>query len=276
MENIRIAAVQMVSGRDLEANLRQARELLEDAARQAARIAVLPENFALLHTDRMRWLGELEAGGDGPVHQFLISEAKRLGLWILGGSVPMASRPDGEVIADRVRAASLLVNDQGRIVARYDKIHLFDAEVGDDQGRYRESDTFEPGKELVVAQTPAGRLGMSICYDLRFPELFRALAGQGADWIGLPSAFTWKTGQAHWEVLLRARAIENQLWVCGVDQGGWHDARRRTWGQSMLVDPWGSIAGSIAEGQGVMVSEVDPALQRELRERMPVLGHRRL
>jgi len=276
LEKIRIAAVQMVSGQDLDANLRQARELLEDAARQGARMALLPENFALLHTRRMRWLGELEAGGEGPVQQFLVAEAKRLGLWLLGGSMPMAARPDGGMIDDRVRASSLLVTDQGRIAARYDKIHLFDAEVGDDQGRYRESDTFEPGKELVVAQTPAGRLGMATCYDLRFPEQFRALAERGADWVGLPSAFTWKTGQAHWEVLLRARAIENQLWLCGVDQGGWHDARRRTWGHSMFVDPWGRVVDCLAEGPGVVISEFDPALQQQLRESMPVLGHRRL
>ena len=271
-----MAALQMVSGRDLESNLDQARGLLEQAAKQGARVAVLPENFALFHTQQMRTQAELERGGNGPVRTFLRAEAKRLGLWIVGGSSPSAERPDGSLIETRVRAVCWLVDDRGETVARYDKIHLFDAEVGDEQGRYRESDTFEPGSELVVADTPAGRLGMSICYDLRFPELYRDLVAKGADWVTVPSAFTWKTGQAHWEVLARARAIENQVWLCGVDQGGRHDARRRTWGRSLFVDPWGEVVARLEEGPGLLVVEIDLEKQAQLRERMPVLAHRRL
>lgn len=276
MDRVRVAALQMVSGRDLETNLNQARHLLEQAARERARIAVLPENFALFHTRGMRAQGELESGDHPPIRNFLVNEARRLGLWIVGGSAPMATRPDGSAIDGRVRATCWLVNDRGEWVSRYDKMHLFDAQVGDEQGRYRESDTFEPGTDIVVADTPAGKLGMAICYDLRFPELFRALADRGAHWVTLPSAFTWKTGQAHWEVLLRARAIENQLWCCGVNQGGQHDPKRRTWGHSMFVNPWGTITAKLDEGVGLLVGEVDLQMQAELREQMPVLNHRRL
>lgn len=277
MDKVRVAALQMVSGRDLETNCKQARSLLEQAAREGARMAVLPENFALFYTRQMRAQGERESGANPPIREFLAQEARRLGLWLVGGSAPMATRPDGSPIEEgRVRATCWLVNDRGETTARYDKIHLFDAEVGDDQGRYRESDTFEPGEDIVVADTPAGKLGMAICYDLRFPEMFRSLAARGAQWVTLPSAFTWKTGQAHWEVLLRARAIENQLWCCGVNQGGQHDPKRRTWGHSMFVDPWGTVTAELGEGQGILLGEIDLAYQAQLRERMPVLHHRRL
>lgn len=276
MQKVPVAALQMVSGQELDATLTQARGLLEKAAGRGARIAVLPENFALFHTAQMRAQAEREKGGDGPIGTFLSAEAKRLGLWIVAGSSPSVDRPDGSLVDRRVRAVCWLVDDRGERVARYDKIHLFDAEVGDEQGRYRESDTFEPGSEVVVADTPAGRLGMSICYDLRFPELYRALVAKGADWVTVPSAFTWKTGQAHWEVLARARAIENQVWVCGVNQGGQHDARRRTWGHSLFVDPWGEVVGRLEEGPGLLMAEIDLEKQAGLREKMPVLNHRRL
>ena len=271
-----VAAIQMVSGSDLEANLAQARELLVAARDGGARIAVLPENFALLHTPDMRAQGALEITSSGPIRGFLAEQARELGLWIVGGSLPVAARPDGSLIPDRVRATCWVLDDQGREVGRYDKIHLFDAEVADAQGRYRESDTFEPGDSVVVVDTPVGRLGLSICYDLRFPELYRALAREGAEWVTVPSAFTYRTGEAHWEPLLRARAIENQLWVCAVDQGGQHSAKRRTWGHSMVIDPWGSIVAQVEEGVQVLFADIDLEQQAELRRQMPVLHHRRL
>lgn len=272
----RVAGIQMVSGSDLDTNLSQARQLLVAARDGGARVAVLPENFAVLHTAVMRHQGELEITSDGPIRSFLAEQARSLGLWLVGGSLPMASRADGSMIPSRVRATCWVLDDQGREVGRYDKIHLFDAEVGDAQGSYKESDTFEPGDAVVVVDTPIGRLGLSICYDLRFPELYRALAREGAQWVTVPSAFTYRTGEAHWEPLLRARAIENQVWVCAVDQGGQNSAKRRTWGHSMVVDPWGTVVARVEEGAQVVFADIDLAQEADLRRKMPVLQHRRL
>lgn len=271
-----VAAIQMVSTHDLEMNLQQAARQLSAAASAGVRVAVLPENFALCSSRDMRSLGLREVGGDAQVGDFLASHARQLGLWIVAGSVPLASRPDGSLLKDRVRSACLVLDDQGEIRARYDKIHLFDADVSDEQGRYRESETFEPGDEPVVVDTPAGRLGLAICYDLRFPELFRQLRALGADWIALPAAFTWRTGQAHWEVLLRARAIENQLWICAAGQGGTHGPQRQTWGHTMIVDPWGKVVDCLASGEGLVQAALDLQQSRELRARMPVHAHIRL
>lgn len=272
----KVAVIQTVSSDDLSANLAQAQRGLEAAAAQGACMAVLPENFALFGSRHLRALGERETSGDAPVSRFLAETARRLGLWIVGGSVPLAHRPDGQRLDERVRAACLVYDAQGQLRARYDKIHLFDADVGDAQGRYRESDTFEPGSEPVVVDTPVGRLGLAICYDLRFPELFRKLRAQGAELLALPAAFTWKTGQAHWEVLLRARAIENQVWVCASGQGGIHDEKRHTWGHSMIINPWGEICACHAHGEGTVSAAVDREEQQALRERMPVHHHIRL
>ena len=274
----RVAAIQMVSGFELADNFLQARRLLEEAAAQGAAVAVLPENFAAFQNRRLAELGQAECrGGEAPIQQFLAEQARRLGLWIVGGSVPVSQRPDGEPVPDgRVRPACLVVNDQGEQVARYDKIHLFDAQVGDAQGRYQESELFEPGDQVVTVDTPAGRLGLSICYDLRFPELYRQLRAEGAEWVVVPSAFTHRTGQAHWEVLLRARAIENQFWICAPDQGGWHDERRRTWGHSMVVDPWGGIVDQAGEGEDVVTATLEPEFLDNTRAAMPVWQHRRL
>ncbi len=274
----RVAAIQMVSGFELADNFVQARRLLEEAAAQDAAVAVLPENFAAFQNRRLAELGQAECrGGEAPIQRFLAEEASRLGLWIVGGSVPVSQRPDGEPVPHgRVRPACLVVNDRGEQVARYDKIHLFDAEVGDAQGRYQESELFEPGDQVVTVDTPAGRLGLTICYDLRFPELYRQLRAEGAEWVVVPSAFTHRTGQAHWEVLLRARAIENQFWICAPDQGGWHDERRRTWGHSMVVDPWGGIVDQAGEGEDVVTATLEPEFLENTRAAMPVWQHRRL
>ena len=276
-ESVDIALIQMVSVREREANLDRGRSLLREAADRGAKIAILPENFACFHSESMRRLAEEEQTAEGPIRSFLAEQARRLGLWIVAGSMPMAIRADGTPVpTPRVRSTCWVLNDQGQEVGRYDKIHLFDAEVGDLQGIYRESDTFEPGTDVVCVDTPAGRLGLSICYDLRFPELYRALVEQGAEWIAVPAAFTWRTGQAHWETLLRARAIEDQVWVCAPNQGGQHDPRRRTWGHSMAIDPWGAITGSCEEGEQILIATIDPARVKETRRAMPSLQNRRL
>jgi nitrilase len=272
----RVAAIQMVSGDDIDSNLEDARRLLAQAAGLGARVAVLPENFAVMSTQKMIECGRREGRPGAPIQGFLAQQAAALGLWIVGGSVPIGTRPDGSEIADHVRASCVVFNDQGQQVARYDKIHLFDATVDDAQGQYRESDTFEPGADVVVVDTPAGRLGLAVCYDLRFPELFRRLREQGAEWVALPSAFTWNTGDAHWHALVRARAIENQLWMVGPGQGGYHSERRRTYGHSLVVDPWGRILTELGEGPGLVTAELAPDRLTDIRTRMPVWEHRRL
>lgn len=272
----KVAAIQMVSTHDIDANLAEAKRLMTEAAGQGASVVVLPENFAVLATRQMPDCGRAEAGDQPVIRSFLAEQAKALGLWIVGGSLPLASRPDGSNIENRVRATCLVYNDQGQEVARYDKIHLFDAMVEDAHGQYRESDTFEPGEQVVSVDTPAGKLGLAICYDLRFPELFRALREQAVDWICLPSAFTWQTGDAHWHPLIRARAIENQVWVLAPGQGGQNSERRRTYGHSLICDPWGRVVTEMEEGPGFVTAELDTEQVAKLRTRMPVWEHRRL
>ncbi|MFV8570455.1 carbon-nitrogen hydrolase family protein [Marinobacter sp. SBS5] len=272
----KVAAIQMVSGHDIAVNLAEAARLLKEAAEHGAKVAVLPENFAVLATSQMQTCGQQEASENPVVRRFLAEQARALRLWIVGGSMPLASRPDGSVIPDRVRACCLVYDDQGDEVARYDKIHLFDAMVEDAHGQYRESDAFEPGDQVVTIDTPAGRLGLAICYDLRFPELFRALREQGADWVCLPSAFTWQTGDAHWHALIRARAIENQMWMVAPGQGGQNSERRRTYGHSLVCDPWGKVLVEIEEGPGVALADLKPEHLKQVRARMPVWEHRRL
>jgi predicted amidohydrolase len=272
-----VAALQMVSGHQLQDNLNAAAALLQQAAEAGVKVAVLPENFAVLASDQMLPCGQQEAGSESIIRTFLAQQAKTLKVWIVGGSLPLALRPDGSVIADRVRASCLVFNDRGDEVARYDKIHLFDAQVDDAHGQYRESDTFEAGDQVVTVDTPAGRLGLAVCYDLRFPELFRALRDKGADWVCLPSAFTWKTGNAHWHALIRARAIENQLYVVAAGQGGHNSSQRRTYGHSLICDPWGSVLAEVNEdGPGMVTAALDKHWLDQLRQQMPVWSHRRL
>jgi nitrilase len=272
-----VAAIQMVSTPDIDGNIAEAEKLLRDAADQGAKVAVLPENFAVLATGQMLEAGQKESGDESVIRRFLSEQARKLGLWIVGGSLPVASRPDGSDVSGRVRAACIVYDDQGEEVARYDKIHLFDAMVEDSHGQYRESDTFEPGDEVVTVDTPAGRLGIAVCYDLRFPELFRALREKGAEWVCLPSAFTWQTGDAHWHALIRARAIENQVWVVAPGQGGQNSSRRKTYGHSLVCDPWGKVVAEVEEeGPGLTIADLDQERLKQVRERMPVWQHRRL
>ncbi len=267
-----LSVIQMASQADVQSNLKTARRLLEQAAVQGARLAVLPENFAAMgHADPLA-LGQAEAQGTGPILPWLGQAARDLGLWIVAGTLPLP--PDGEPDA-KPRACSLLVDDQGQRVARYDKLHLFDADVADSRGRYRESDHYAPGQRLVVADTPLGRLGMTVCYDLRFAELYLALRAAGAELISVPSAFTLTTGAAHWQSLIRARAIETQCYMLAAAQGGEHPGGRITFGHSSIVDCWGRMLCEQPTGDAVLSASRDAAEQAAIRQRMPVLSHRR-
>ena len=269
-----LAALQMCSGNVLDTNLQEAHGLLRAAAEGGATLAVLPENFAVfgagLYTETARALPE--------ILERIAGWARELQLWIVAGTLPSAIRPNGSAVSTgRVRAASYVFAADGSIAARYDKIHLFDVDVADAQGSYRESATFEAGDTVVLVDTPCGRLGLSVCYDLRFAELYLALARQGADIISVPSAFTHLTGEAHWQTLLRARAIENQVYVIGAGLGGHHNAQRQTWGHSQIIDPWGRVLAERTEdGPGVVLASRSPGEQEDIRRRMPVGSHRRL
>lgn len=267
-----IAVIQMVSQDDVLANLAAARRLLEQAARDGARLAVLPENFAAMGRRDLADLGRAEAQGYGPILPWLKSTARDLRLWIVGGTLPLP--PAGQPEA-KANACSLLIDDQGEVAARYDKLHLFDVDVADARGRYRESDDYAFGQRVVVADTPVGRLGLTVCYDLRFPELYTALREAGAELISAPAAFTAVTGAAHWEVLVRARAIETQCYLLAAGQGGTHPKGRETWGQSAIVDPWGRILAEQAKGEAVLLAERDSEEQAAVRQRMPIARHRR-
>jgi deaminated glutathione amidase len=270
-----VAAIQMTSGADVAANLDAAGRLLDESRRAGAHVAVLPENFAFMGVREADKLAVAEPPGGGPIQEFLVQAAARLSLWIVGGTVPLKTP------GARVAAACLVFDAGGKRVARYDKMHLFDVDVpGEKQsggGRYRESTTIAPGvAEAAVTDTPAGRMGLSVCYDVRFPELYRRLAAGGAEIIAVPSAFTERTGQAHWEVLLRARAIENQCYVVAPGQCGEHPGGRRTYGHSLIVDPWGKLLAEAKPGPGVVVAKVPREPLASLRKTFPVLDHRRL
>ena len=267
-----LAVIQMVSQTDIQTNLAAARRLLEQAAEAGARLAVLPENFAAMGRSDLVALGRAEAEGAGPILPWLKQAARDLSLWIVAGTIPLP--PDDQPLA-KVRACSLLVDDHGQRVARYDKLHLFDADVSDARGRYRESDDYAAGERLVVVDTPVGRLGMSVCYDLRFAELYTALRLAGAELISAPSAFTAVTGQAHWEMLVRTRAIETQCYMLAAAQGGEHPNGRMTHGHSSIVDFWGQVLAEQATGEAVLVVERDAAAQTATRQCMPVVMHRR-
>jgi predicted amidohydrolase len=267
-----LAVIQMASQADIQANLDTARRLLEQAADSGARLAVLPENFAAMGRTDLPAVGRAEAEGVGPILPWLKQVACDLRLWVVAGTLPLP--PDDQPQA-KVRACSLLVDDQGQRVARYDKMHLFDAEVSDARGRYRESDDYAAGDRLVVVDTPVGRLGMSVCYDLRFAELYLALRQAGAELISAPSAFTTVTGQAHWEMLIRTRAIETQCYMLAAAQGGHHPGGRLTHGHSSIVDFWGRVLGELATGEAALIATRDTAEQAAVRQRMPLLSHRR-
>jgi len=262
---LRVAAVQTVSGGDVDANLAQAEPLIAQAAAEGARLVVLPESFGILGARATDKLAVRETEGDGVQQAFLARLAQAHAIWLVGGTVPLASADPA-----RVRSASLMYGPDGRRVARYDKIHLFAFARRDE--RYDEGKTIEPGADVVTVELPCGRVGLSVCYDLRFPELYRAMGTLAL--ILVPAAFTATTGAAHWHLLLRARAVENQCYVLAAAQGGVHPGGRRTYGHSMLIDPWGSVVAEHGHGPGIIVGDVDPARLANVREELPALAHR--
>jgi deaminated glutathione amidase len=264
-----VAAVQMNSGNEPKANLAAAGRLLQLASSQGAGLAVLPENFSLMARHDGERRAHAEPDGSGPVQDFLAATAARLRMWVVAGSVPIA-RGEGE----RNAQACLVYDAAGKRVARYDKIHLFDVELPGRGETYRESSTMAAGDAVVALDTPAGRLGLSICYDVRFPELYRKLQLAGAQWFIVPAAFTAASGEAHWEVLLRARAVENLCYLVASAQCGEHPSGRRTWGHSMIVDYWGRVLAGLPEGEGVITAAIDLAAQADARARFPALAHR--
>lgn len=271
-QSVKVAAIQMTSGNDVQANLDEARRGLQKAADAGAALAVLPENFAQYGGDyrglsaQYVWLKE-----------WLCEQARTLGMAIIGGSIPASERPDGSPVpAPRVRTRSLAVDEKGRVQADYDKLHLFDAQVNDAQGRYCESDVFEPGDQTRVVSLAGLQVGLAICYDLRFPALAQRLASEGADLLVYPSAFTAVTGAAHWELLLRATAVQSGCYTLGANQCGQHAPRRASYGHSLLVNPWGEVQASLGNTIDVLVAELDLATMKELRQRIPVQQHQRL
>ncbi len=267
---MRVAIVQMCSTDDLAANLEQAEQGLLEAVERGARFVALPENFAYMRREGGAF--PCAQGPDGEIVRALAGWARRLGIWLLGGSFPEAIEGD-----DRVYNTSVMFSPEGHEIARYRKIHLFDVTLGPaDEDRYQESAHFAAGEDLAIASTPFGGIGMSICYDLRFPELYRALVLRGARWLVVPSAFTRETGRDHWEILLRARAIESQAYVLAPAQCGHHSADRASHGRSLIIDPWGRVLAEAGNWPRVLVAECAPEEVDRVRARIPALSHRRL
>lgn len=263
----KVAALQMASGPNVAGNLCEARRLIENAVAQGARLVVLPEFFSIMGMKEDDMVAVREQPGTGVVQKFLAEMARKHRIWIVGGSIPLVANAP-----NKVRNTCLVFDDHGEQVARYDKIHLFNLDLGNEH--YHEANTIEAGNQVVVVDSPFGRIGLAICYDLRFPELFRAM--KNVDIVVLPSAFTATTGKMHWETLVRARAIENLTYVIAAAQGGYHVNGRETHGHSMIVDPWGRVLDELPRGSGVVVAEVNPNYQASLRASLPALTHRTL
>lgn len=265
--NATIAAVQMVSTPDVPANVEVARRRIREAAEQGARLVLLPEYWPIMGMHESDKIGHAEEPGLGPIQEFMSAIAREYGIWLAGGTLPLVSGEQG-----KVRNTLLVYGPDGQRAARYDKVHLFSFAKGEEF--YDESRTIVHGSSVQTFEAPFGRVGLSVCYDLRFPELYRAMGDCAL--IVMPAAFTYTTGKAHWEVLLRARAIENQCYVLAAAQGGHHLNGRRTWGHSMLVDPWGEVQAVLPEGEGIVMGEVDATQLQRVRESLPALKHRKL
>ena len=263
----KVAAVQMASGPNIAGNLNEAKRLIEKAAQQGAKLVVLPEFFAMMGMKDIDKVAVREEPDNGQIQTFLSETARKLKIWLVGGSIPLVA-----TVPNKVRSSCLVYNELGEQVARYDKIHLFNLELGNEQ--YQEADTIEAGNQVVVVDSPFGRIGLAVCYDLRFPELFRAM--KNVDIIVLPAAFTATTGKVHWEALVRARAIENLSYFIAAAQGGYHVNGRETHGHSMVVDPWGRILDELTRGSDVVMAEVNRSYQASLRTSLPALSHRTL
>lgn len=266
-QSFNVAAVQMASGPNVANNLNEAERLIEKAVAQGARLVVLPEYFPVMGLNDMAKVAVREKPNQGVIQTFLSKTAHKYKIWLVGGSIPLVANTP-----DKVLNSCLVFDEYGEQVARYDKIHLFNLNLGNEQ--YHEGRTIEPGNKVVVVDSPFGRIGLAICYDLRFPELFRAMGN--VDIIVLPSAFTETTGKMHWEVLVRARAVENLAYVVAAAQGGYHLSGRETHGNSMIVDPWGRVLDRLPRGSGVVISAVNPSYQNSLRASLPALSHRTL
>ncbi len=267
IDTMKIAAVQMVSTPVLEENFATARRLIGEAAQQGAQLVLLPEYWPIMGMKESDKVAHAEPLDGGPIQQFMADIAREFGLWLIGGTLPMIA-PE----ADKVLNTVMVYNPQGEHVIRYDKIHLFSFTKGAES--YNEARTIVHGTKVATFEAPFGRVGLSVCYDLRFPELYRAMGDCAL--IVMPAAFTYTTGRAHWEILLRARAIENQCYVLAAAQGGHHPNGRRTWGHSMLIDPWGDIKAMLQEGEGVVIGDIEVSHIQRVRESLPALKHRKL
>jgi nitrilase len=261
----------MASGPNVAANLNEAGRLISKAVDAGAELVVLPENFAFMGMQEQDKIGISEVEGKGTIQDFIAAQADKHRVWVVAGTIPLQTQDP-----QRVAAACLLFNDHGEQLARYDKVHLFDVKLEESEETYHESATTEAGKKVSVVDTPFGRLGLSVCYDLRFPELFRRMALDGVEIIAIPSAFTAVTGRAHWEILLRARAIENLSYVVASAQGGFHVNGRETYGHSMIIDPWGQVLDCLPSGSGFVIADMDPQQLENTRRNFPVLQHRKL
>ena len=266
---MKIAAVQMVSSPDVGRNLDAAARLVAEAAAAGAGLVALPEYFCLMGRRDADKLRVAEAPGDGPIQRFLSELARTHGIWLIGGTLPLTTGTPG-----RALNSNGVYGPDGALAARYDKIHLFSFDNG--RERYDEAAVLDAGSTPVALQAGPLRVGLSICYDLRFPELYRQLCRPPCDLLSVPAAFTYTTGRAHWELLLRARAVENQCYVIAPAQGGTHENGRRTWGHSLVVDPWGEVLAVLPEGEGVVLAEVDAKRLASVRQQLPALAHRRL
>ncbi|MBL1141252.1 MAG: carbon-nitrogen hydrolase family protein [Proteobacteria bacterium] len=269
---INVAAIQMVSTDTVAENLELAGKLISEAVSKQAKLVTLPENFPLMGKEDSERLAIQEAFSAGPIQSFLSDQAKQHQIYLLGGTIPLQSdKPE------KVFPASLLYDPKGDCIAHYNKIHLFDVLVDEESDEsYRESDNFEPGEEIVVAKTEIGNIGLSVCYDLRFPELYRKMHKDDVQIITVPSAFTAKTGEAHWESLLKTRAVENLCYIIASNQGGTHINERETWGHSMIVDPWGTVLASVDKGAGIAIAAIDLEKQTRLRKMFPALTHMKI
>jgi len=263
-----IASIQLTSGPNIQANLLEVSKYLEEISKGKSRLVVLPENFAFMPEDDISFVTNAEVEGSGPIQEFIAENAAKYKIWIIAGTIPLKTKNP-----NKVTSSSLVFDDKGQIVARYDKIHLFDVQLPNSDESYNESEVFEHGKNLKVIETPVGIIGLAICYDLRFPELFRLLHSSDVEIIVLPSAFTEQTGKVHWEPLVKSRAIENLCYMVTSCQDGYHISGRQTHGNSMIVNPWGQIMSKIESGSGFIESEINHKQLTSIREKFPVLKH---
>lgn len=269
----KVAVLQMSTQANVEENLAQAEHLIRQASEQGAQLIVLPEVFACYDANKYLAIAAQEATPNGLIRSSLTRWARQFQLYIVAGTLPIF--PESTSTDLKVFSRCFLYNQEGQEVCHYDKIHLFDVDVEDKQKSYRESNLFIPGNQVQVVETPFGRIGMTICYDLRFPLLFQAMRDRGADIFVVPAAFTYKTGQAHWKSLLQARAIEHQCYVLAANQCGWHDDKRRTYGHSMIIDAWGSVQTELSDQVGVGVAEIDLSSLASIRSSMPIAEHKK-